>query len=161
LISKALTALIARYPKVDAVVGDLSIPILTSNAFPRAGTELPVIAGEDANGFGCEWQKEHADGKQSNYQFTSTSAEQWNSRLAVRWALAEAAGAKVDEPLIIVDSKGGKHQVAGPGDKIVKTFVMDDSLKGVVFCDPSPPESAGNGTGLTNAQLLSALKGGL
>jgi ribose transport system substrate-binding protein len=122
---------------------------------------LPVIAGEDANGFGCEWQKEHADGKQSNYQFTSTSAEQWNSRLAVRWALAEAAGGKVDEPLIIVDSKGGKHQVAGPGDKIVKTFVMDDSLKGVVFCDPSLPESAGNGTGLTNAQLLSALKGGL
>ena len=47
------------------------------------------------------------------------------------------------------------------GDKIVKTFVMDDSLKGVVFCDPSLPESAGNGTGLTNAQLLSALKGGL
>jgi ribose transport system substrate-binding protein len=63
--------------------------------------------------------------------------------------------------LIIVDSKGGKHQVAGPGDKIVKTFVMDDSLKGVVFCDPSLPESAGNGTGLTNAQLQSALKGGL
>ena len=29
-------------PKVDAVVGDLSIPILTSNAFPRAGKELPV-----------------------------------------------------------------------------------------------------------------------
>jgi ribose transport system substrate-binding protein len=95
LISKALTALIARYPKVDAVVADLSIPILTSNAFPRAGKELPVIAGEDANGFGCEWQKEHADGKQSNYQFTSTSAEQWNSRLAVRWAIAEAAGGKV------------------------------------------------------------------
>jgi hypothetical protein len=84
LISKTLTALIARYPKVDAVVGDLSIPILTSNALPRAGKELPAIAGDDANGFGCEWQKEHADGKQSNYQFTSTSAKQWNSRLAVR-----------------------------------------------------------------------------
>jgi hypothetical protein len=38
---------------------------------------------------------------------------------------------------------------------------MDDSLKDVVFCDPSLPESAGNGTGLTNAQLLAALKGGL
>ncbi len=91
----------------------------------------------------------------------STSAEQWNSRLAVRWALADAAGGKVDEPLIIVDSKGGKHTVAGPGDKIVHTFVMDDSLKGIVFCDPSLLESAGNGTGLTHAQLLSALKGGL
>ncbi len=161
LISKALTALIARYPKIDAVVGDLSIPILTSNAFPRAGKELPLVAGEDANGFGCEWLKEHADGKQSNYQFTSTSAEQWNSRLAVRWALAEAAGGKVDQPLIIKDSKGGEHTVANPGDKIVKTFVMDDSLKGVVFCDPTLPESAGNGTGLTKEQLLTALKGGL
>jgi ribose transport system substrate-binding protein len=161
LMSKVLTALIARYPKIDAVVGDLSIPILTSNAFPRAGKELPIIAGEDANGFGCEWQKEHADGKQSNYQFTSTSAEQWNSRLAVRWAVAEAGGGKVDEPLIITDSKGGKHTVANPGDKIVKTFVMDDSLKCVVFCDAALPESAGNGTGLTNDQLLAALKGGL
>ena len=156
LISKSPTALIARYPKIDSVVADLSIPILTSNAFSRAGKELPVVAGEDANGFGCEWQKLHADGKQSNYQFTSTSAEQWNSRLAVRWAIAEAAGGKVDEPLIIVDSSGGKHTVAGPGDKIVKTFVMDDLLKGVAFCDPSLPNPPATARALTNAQFVVA-----
>lgn len=161
LISKSLTALIARYPKIDAVVADLSIPVLTSGAFPRAGRELPLIAGEDANGFGCEWNKLHADGAKSNYQFTTTSAEQWNSRLAIQWAIAEAAGGKVDEPLIIVDSKGGKHTVANPGDKIVTNFVMDDSLNGVVFCDPKLPEAAGNGTGLTIEQTLEALKGGL
>ncbi len=161
LIAKSLTALIARYPTIDAVIGDLSIPILTSGAFPRAGRELPLVAGEDANGFGCEWEKLHANGAKSNYQFTTTSAEQWNSRLAVRWAIAEAAGGKVDQPLVIPDSKGGQHTVAAPGDKIVKTFVMDDSLKGVVFCDPKLPESAGNGTGLTTDQVMAALKGGL
>jgi len=161
LMAKSLTALIARYPKINAVVGDLSIPILSSGAFPRAGRELPLVAGEDANGFGCEWEKLHANGAKSDYQFTTTSAEQWNVRLAIQWAIADAAGGKVDEPLVIVDSKGGKHIVANPGDKIVHNFVMDDSLKGVVFCDPSLPESAGNGTGLTKPQLLQALKGGL
>ena len=161
LIAKSLTALIARYPKIDAVVGDLSIPILSSGAFPRAGRELPLVAGEDANGFGCEWEKLHANGAKSNYQFTTTSAEQWNVRLAIQWAIAEATGGKVDEPLVIVDSKGGKHIVANAGDKLVNNFVMDDSLKGVVFCDPTLPESAGNGTGLTKPQLLQALKGGL
>jgi ribose transport system substrate-binding protein len=161
MMAKSLTALIAKYPKIDAIAGDLSIPILSSGAFPRAGRELPLIVGEDSNGFGCEWQKLHADGKQSNFQFSTTSAEQWNVRLAIRWAIAEAAGGKVDEPLIIVDSKGGKHTVASPGDKIVHNFTMDDSLKGVVFCDPKLPESAGNGTGLTTDQVLEALKGGL
>ena len=40
-----------------------------------------------------------------------------------------AAGGKVDEPLVITDTKGVKHTVANPGDKNVKNFVMDDSLQ--------------------------------
>ncbi len=79
------------------------------------------MAGEDANGFGCEWEKLHANGKKSTFQFTTTSAEQWNVRLAIRWAIAEAAGGKVDQPLIIVDSKGGKHTVASPGTRSSRT----------------------------------------
>jgi len=161
MMAKSITALIAKYPKIDGMFGDLSIPILTSGAFQRAGRDLPLIAGEDANGFGCEWEKLHADGKESSFQFMTTSAEQWNVRLAIQWAIAEATGGKVDQPLIIKDTKGGEHVAANPGDKLVTNFVMDDSLKGIVFCTPELPASAGNGTSLTTEQTLAALKGGL
>ena len=72
----------------------------------------------------------------------TTSAEQWNIRLAIQWAIASAAGGKVDQPLVITDTKGVEHIVANPGDKIVKNFVMDDSLKGIIYCDR---EAAGIG----------------
>jgi ABC-type sugar transport system substrate-binding protein len=161
LMAKSITALISKYPKIDGMFGDLSIPILTSGAFQRAGKDMPLVAGEDANGFGCYWEKEHANGADSSFQFMTTSAEQWNVRLAVEWAIAEATGGKVDQPLVIKDTKGGEHVAANPGDKIVTNFVMDDSLKGVVFCTPELPDSAGNGTSLTIEQTLGALKGGL
>ena len=67
----------------------------------------------------------------------------------------------MDQPLVVVDTKGGKHVVAKPGDKIVTNFTMDDSLKGIVFCNPNLPASAGNGSSLTVEQTLGALKGGL
>lgn len=161
VMAKTIAALIAKYPKIDGMVADLSVPILTSGAFPRANRPLPLVAGEDANGFGCTWQKLHKDDPNATFQFMTTSAEQWNIRLAIQWAVAAAAGGKVDQPLVITDTKGGQHVVAEPGDKIVKNFVMDDSLKGVVFCDSRLPESAGNGTSLTIDQVLGALKGGL
>ena len=161
MMAKSMTALIAKYPKIDGIFGDLSIPILTSGAFPRAGRDLPLVAGEDANGFGCYWNKEHANGAKSSFQFMTTSAEQWNVRLAIDWAIASATGGKVDQPLVLTDTKGVKHVVANPGDKIVTNFIMDDSLKGIVYCDPKLPDSAGNGTSLTTEQTLEALKGGL
>ena len=161
MMTKTLTALIAQYPEIDGVFGDLSIPILTSGAFQRAGRELPLVAGEDANGFGCEWKKLHADGKELSFEFMTTSAEQWNVRLAIEWAIAEAAGGKIDQPLVVKDTQGGEYVVAKPGDTIVTNFEMDNSLKGVVFCDEKLPESAGNGTSLTTEQTLEALKGGL
>jgi ribose transport system substrate-binding protein len=161
LTAKAITALIAKYPKIDGVFGDLVGPIVTSGTFPRAGRDLPLFATEDANVFGCTWEKLHQENPKSTFQFMSTSAEQWNVRLAIEWAIASAAGGKVDQQLIVTDTKGVKHVVAEPGDKIVKNFVMDDSLKNVVYCLKEVPESAGNGTSLTIAQTLASLKGGL
>jgi ribose transport system substrate-binding protein len=161
LMAKVIGALIAKYPKIDGLFADLSVPILTSGAFPRANRPLPLVGGEDANGFGCTWQKLHEKDPNSTFEFTTSSAEQWNIRLAIQWAIASAAGGKVDQPLVITDTKGGKHVVANPGDKIVRNFTMDDSLQKVVFCDPRLPESAGNGTSLTIEQVLGALKGGL
>jgi ribose transport system substrate-binding protein len=159
--AKVLTALIAKYPQIDGIIADQDIPIVTSGAFQRAGRNLPKAAGEDGNALGCEWENLHKNGKKSSFEFSTNSAEPWNVRLAIRWAIAEAAGGKMDQPLVIKDPKGVDHVVAKAGEKIVTNFTMDDSLKGVVFCEPQLPVSASNGTSLTVEQTLSALKGGL
>ena len=129
-MAKVISALIAKYPKIDGMFADLSGPILTSGAFPRANRPLPLVGGEDANVFGCTWEKMHKEDPKSTFQFTTSSAEQWNIRLAIEWAIASAAGGKVDQPLIITDTKGVKHTVANPGEKIVKNFVMDEFVEG-------------------------------
>ena len=91
-----------------------------------------------------------------------TSAEPWNESCGrSEWAVALAAGGKIDKPIIVRDNHGGEHVVANPGDKLVTNFVMDDSLKGVVFCDPKLPEAASNGNSLTLEQTVQALKGGI
>jgi ribose transport system substrate-binding protein len=161
LSAKVLTALIAKYPQIDGVIADLDVPVVTSATFERAGRPLPLIAGEDANAFGCEWKKLHAADPNSKFQFTTNSAEPWNVRLAVRWAIASAAGGQVDQPLIITDPNGREHVVAKAGAKTVENFAMDDSLTGVVFCEAKLPPTASNGTSLTTDQTLEALKGGL
>lgn len=161
LVAKSLTALIAKYPQIDGVIADLDVAIITSGAFERAGRPLPKVAGEDANAFGCAWQKLHAADPNSTFEFTTNSAEPWNVRLAVRWAIASAAAGKVDQPLIITDPSGRQHTVAEAGSKMVKNFAMDDSLQKITFCDPKLPPSASNGTSLTTEQTLEALKGGL
>ena len=161
LVAKVLSGLITKYPQIDGVIADLDVAIVTSGAFERAGRELPKVAGEDANAFGCTWKKMHADGAKSSFEFTTNSAEPWNVRLAVRWAIASAAGGKVDQPLVITDPDGREHVVAEAGSKMVKNFAMDDSLQGIVFCDPKLPPTASNGTSLDTEQTLEALKGGL
>ena len=160
-MATVMSALIAKYPQIDGIFADLSGPVLTSGAFPRANRPLPLIGGEDANVFGCTWEKLQKENPKNPFQFTTSSAEQWNIRLAIQWAIASAAGGKVDQPLIITDTKGLKHTVANPGDKIVKNFIMDNSLKGEIYCLKELPESAGNGTSLTIEQTLASLKGGL
>ena len=161
LVAKATTALIAQYPQIDGIIADLNVAIVTSGAFERAGRELPLIAGEDANAFGCLWKKMKAENKDSKWEFSTNSAEPWNVRLAIRWAIASAADGQVDQPLVITDPNGREHVVAKPGEKMVKNFTMDDSLQGIVFCDERLPPTASNGTSLTVEQTLEALKGGL
>ena len=160
VIARVEVALIARYQNIDAIAADLTMPVISSGAFPRAGRPLPLILGEEVNGLGCEWKKLHANGAQSSFQFMTMSGENWIVRLAIDRAIASAAGGKIDQPLVITDTDGNKHIVAVPGKKLVN-FVFDDSLAGRVVCNPALPPSAGNASSLTVAQTLGALKGGL
>ena len=46
IIAKDEVALIARYPEIDGMAGELTMPLLTSGAFQRAGRTLPILAGD-------------------------------------------------------------------------------------------------------------------
>jgi ribose transport system substrate-binding protein len=161
MMGKALTALIARYPSIDGIVVDASYGVLTSGAFQRAGRPLPKIAGEDVNAYGCTWNKLHAGGKADSFEYASNSAASWNTRLAVRWAIAQAAGGKMDQPFVIKGPDGVSHTIAGPGEKVMKNFLLEDSLAKKVYCNAKLPDTASNSTSLTDEQVLTALKGGL
>jgi ribose transport system substrate-binding protein len=160
-VGKALTALIARYPSIDGVMVDSSYGVLTSGAFQRAGRPLPKIAGEDVNSYGCTWNELHKNNKDENFQYTSNSAASWTVRLPIRWAIATAAGGKMDQPMTIKGPDGTEHEIAGPGGKVIKNFALDDSLAGKAFCNPKLPDTASNSTSLSDEQVLAALKGGL
>ena len=160
MVAQVVTGLIARYPKIDGLFSDLSFAVVSSNAFPRANRPLPFLAGQDSNAFSCEWLKEKRQNGKPSFQFMSLSSEHWNVRLAIEYAIASAAGGKVDQPLTVRDAKGIEHVVAKAGDKRVTNFKVDDSTTGDVFCDPDLPDSASSANSLTKEQTLRALKGG-
>ena len=129
-----LAALIAKYPKIDGMFADLSVSDPDLGRVPARRPELPLHRRRRRQRLRLHLAEDARRRTQTiDVQFTTSSAEQWNIRLAIQWAVASAAGGKVDEPLVITDTKGGKHTVANPGDKIVKNFVMDDSLKGRIL----------------------------
>lgn len=160
VMATSLTALLAQYPEIDGVVADLSIGIVSSGVFERAGRDLPLIAGEDANIFGCTWREMHAADADAAFQYMTVSGEQWHARLAIRHAIAAAAGGTLVEPLAI-STPTGDHVVAQGGDSDAVNFVLEDSLQGITICNANLPDSASNGTGLSEAMVLQSLRGGL
>lgn len=139
LTTKVLTALVAKYPKIDGVIADLASAVGTSfGVFDRAHRPYPAVAGEDSNALGCTWMKVHK--KQSSFQIGTVSSETWNVRLAMRKAISMAAAGK--------DPEGNN----------VKNYTFDDSLKGKVKCNPSLPADAFNSDQLTPTQIKASLK---
>lgn len=141
LTTKALSALVAKYPKIDGVIADLASSVGTSfNVFRRAGKPLPAVAGEDSNALGCTWKDEHSKNKNSTFEVGTTSSETWNVRVAIQAAVAHAAGG------------------TPPKVSIVKNYPWDDSLNDKVQCNPQLPEDAFTSAKLTVAQQTAALK---
>lgn len=129
---KTMTALLAKYPKIDAVFIDFGI-VNTFPAFKTANRAIPAIATEDVNGVGCAAKKQ-------KFGLVTVSSQNWHVRAALRWAVAKAAG-------------GTK-----PGPGVVTNYVFDNSRLGKIHCDPSLPVDAFLSSHLTKAQLKAALK---
>lgn len=158
---QVLNALTASYPQMKGVIADMTFPIVTSGVFERAGLPLPVVAGEDYNALSCAAKRFAANGTQPDFAVGTTSSQSWGIRLAVRWAIAMAAGGTVDEALEIEGPDGTKHVVSQPGEKVFRNFMVTDTTAGQVYCNEALPETSPGGTSLTTEQTLEALKGGL
>jgi ribose transport system substrate-binding protein len=122
---KVTAALLAKYPKIDAIVTNYGTDATAAaRAFQAAGRALVPVAGADANGLSCLYKK-------SGTALATVSTRNWLGRIAARKAIAAAEGLPNTEPSLLKlgfweDTTAGKPYkcVAGapadfyPSDKI-------------------------------------------
>jgi ribose transport system substrate-binding protein len=135
LTQKVVTAVLAKYPKIDGFMTDFGAAFASSlAAFQQAHRKVPAVAAEDSNAFGCA-------AKKSGFPTMTVSSQNWMVRTAVDFAVAKASGGKI------------------PASDTVKNTVFDDTLnpKLGVHCDPSLPGDAILSTHLSKAKLKAAL----
>ena len=112
LIQQNMTALLNKYPKIDAVINDsdgfASLGVV--RAYQSANKPLVPLASLEANGLACEYEKQKAGNP--NFQIGTISGRNWIGRIAARKAIAAAQGIPNNEPTrfnlgIFEDSLGG------------------------------------------------------
>ncbi|WP_171026323.1 substrate-binding domain-containing protein [Mesorhizobium comanense] len=97
---RVMASLLAKYPKIDAVMGDYGLGSVGAlRAFVAASRPIPLWAVQDANELACFWE----DNKAANpgFKLSTTSSRNWMVRLALRKGMAAAQGINNDEPSII------------------------------------------------------------
>lgn len=108
---KQMSALLAKYPKIDGIISDYGTDALAATrAFQAANRKLVPIGSLEANGLACLWKKNRASNPQ--FQIATISSRNWLGRIAARKAIAAAAGVQNSEPSRIAlpffeDSVGG------------------------------------------------------
>jgi ribose transport system substrate-binding protein len=139
---QAVTGLIAKYPKIDAVFTDFGVTAVGAiNAFIAAGDQVPAIASfSTSNELGCLWKK-YSDGPKAFPMFSVDSTPAM-PMFALHQGVAAANGKPYNviqkfQPPIVMDSPAGKDPA----------------------CDPSLPPDADMTSPLTAQELASALKG--
>jgi ribose transport system substrate-binding protein len=138
---KVVTAVLAKYPKIDAFTTDFGAALESSfGAFKQAGRKIPAVATEDANKLSCAW--EQLKGSNPGFKLFTVDSQNWMSRTAVDFAVAKATGGKI------------------PSSTVVPQKAFEDSISGSphpVTCDKSMPGDAFMSSHLTHAQQLKAL----
>ncbi|HLI58689.1 MAG TPA: substrate-binding domain-containing protein [Solirubrobacteraceae bacterium] len=138
---KVLTAVLAKYPKINAITTDFGAALASSaSAFTQAGRKIPAVATEDSNQLSCMRQKDVKTDPQ--FQLFTVDSQNWMVRTAVDWAVAKATGGKL------------------PASTVVPQKPFENSLTGKphpVECDPSMPPDAILSSHLSHAAQLKAL----
>jgi ribose transport system substrate-binding protein len=94
---KQMSALLAKYPKIDGIISDYGTDALAATrAIQAANRKLPPIATLDANGLSCLYKKVHASNP--GFQLATISSRNWLGRIAARKAIAAAEGLPNGEP---------------------------------------------------------------
>jgi ribose transport system substrate-binding protein len=94
---KQMSALLAKYKKIDGIISDYGTDALAATrAFQAAGRKLVPIGTLDANGLSCLYKKVHA--KNPTFQLATISSRNWLGRVAARKAIAAAEGLPNKEP---------------------------------------------------------------
>ncbi len=133
---KVVTAVLAKYPKIDAITTDFGAALASAfSAFSQANRKIPAIATEDSNQLSC-------DQKKDGFPLFTVDSQNWMVRTAVDFAVAKATGGTV------------------PSSTVVPQKPFEDSITGKphpVECVSSLPSDAILSSHLTHAQLKAAL----
>jgi ribose transport system substrate-binding protein len=133
---KVVTAVLAKYPKIDAITTDFGAALASAfSAFSQANRKIPAIATEDSNQLSC-------DQKKLKFPLFTVDSQNWMVRTAVDFAVAKATDGTV------------------PSSTVVPQKAFEDSITGKphpVECVPSLPADAILSTHLTHTQLKTAL----
>lgn len=139
---KVVTALLAKYPKIDGITTDFGAALADSfGAFSRAGRKIPAVATEDSNLLSCDWKKMRKS--DPAFKLETVDSQTWMVRTAIDVAVAKATGGKV------------------PGPEVPQ-FEFENQLTGKPFpptCAPNLPPTTLLSTHLSAGQARAALSG--
>jgi ribose transport system substrate-binding protein len=135
---KVVTALLAKYPKIDGLFTDFGAALASSfGAFKNAHRNIPAVATEDSNQLSCQRRSTN------KFPLYTVGSQTWMVRTAVDFAIAKASGGKV------------------PASNVVAQTTFENSLTGKPHppvCDPAMPDDALLSSHLSRPALKAALK---
>ena len=138
---KVVTALLAKYPQIDAITTDFGAALASSfGAFKQAGRKIPAVATEDSNQLSCD--REKLLSTNPGFKLFTVDSQNWMARYAVDWAVAKASGGKL------------------PTTQVPQLAFEDSITKkpNPPKCDSSLPGTAFLSSHLKHDQILTALK---
>jgi ribose transport system substrate-binding protein len=97
-VQQAMSAMLAKYPKIDAVINDSDgfATLGVIRAYQAANKPLVPVTSLEANAIACEYEK--LKGDNPNFQIGTISGRNWIGRVAARKAIAAFQGIENTEP---------------------------------------------------------------
>ena len=97
---KVVTAVLAKYPKIDAITTDFGAALASSfGAFAQANRQIPAVATEDSNLLSCDRKKLLKTNP--GFQLFTVDSQNWMVRTAVDFAVAKASGGQIPASTVV------------------------------------------------------------